>query len=93
MSTGTTLDLPETQLFIGGEWTPSGTGATLPVINPATGEAITHVSDASVQDGLAALDAACAVQDTWAAKPARDRPTSSLAPTGASSTAGTSSPD
>jgi hypothetical protein len=36
MSTGTTLDLTETQLFIGGEWTPSGTGATLPVINPAT---------------------------------------------------------
>lgn len=73
MSTGTTLDLPETQLFIGGEWTPSGTGATLPVINPATGEAITHVSDASVQDGLAALDAACAAQDNWAATPARDR--------------------
>lgn len=73
MSTGTTLDLTETRLFIGGEWIPSGTGATLPVINPATGEAIAHVSDASVQDGLAALDAACATQDAWAATPARDR--------------------
>jgi succinate-semialdehyde dehydrogenase/glutarate-semialdehyde dehydrogenase len=73
MSTRTPLDLTENQLFIGGEWTPSGTGATLPVINPATGEAITHVSDASVQDGLAALDAACAAQDAWAATPTWDR--------------------
>ncbi|YCH09190.1 NAD-dependent succinate-semialdehyde dehydrogenase [Arthrobacter sp. alpha11c] len=73
MSTGTTLDLTETRLFIGGEWKPSGTGATMPVINPATGEAIAHVSDGSVQDGAAALDAACAAQDAWAATPARDR--------------------
>ena len=73
MSTETTLDLPETRLFIGGKWTASATAATLPVINPATGEAIAHVSDASVQEGLAALDAACAAQDAWAATPARDR--------------------
>ncbi|YCK83002.1 NAD-dependent succinate-semialdehyde dehydrogenase [Arthrobacter sp. D3-18] len=73
MSTETTLDLPETRLFIGGKWTPSATDATLPVINPATGEAIAHVSDASVQEGLAALDAACAAQDAWAATPARAR--------------------
>ncbi|MGO4470917.1 NAD-dependent succinate-semialdehyde dehydrogenase [Arthrobacter sp. M-10] len=73
MSTGATLDLTETRLFIGGKWIPSGTGATLPVINPATGEAIAHVSDGSVQDGAAALDAACAAQDAWAATPARDR--------------------
>jgi len=73
MSTGTTLDLTKTRLFIGGEWISSGQGATLPVINPATGEAIAHVSDGSVQDGAAALDAACAAQDAWAATPARDR--------------------
>jgi succinate-semialdehyde dehydrogenase / glutarate-semialdehyde dehydrogenase len=73
MSTGTTLDLNETQLFISGEWTPSQTGATLPVINPATGEAFAQVADATVEDGLAALDAACAAQDAWAATPARVR--------------------
>ena len=44
------------------------------VINPATGEAIRrqwpmHRSE----DGLAALDAAVAAQDAWAATPARDR--------------------
>lgn len=73
MSTETTLDLPETRLFIGGNWTPSATDATLPVINPATGEAIAHVSDASIEEGLAALDAACTAQDRWAATPARER--------------------
>ena len=69
----TALNLTETRLFIGGEWRRSGTGAMLPVINPATGEAIAHVSDGSIQDGVAALDAACAAQDAWAATPARDR--------------------
>ena len=73
MSTGTTLDVNESRLFIGGHWTPARGGATLPVINPATGEAFAHVADATVEDGQAALDAACAAQDSWAATPARVR--------------------
>ena len=73
MSTGTTLDFTRTELFIGGEWIPATTGATLPVINPATGEVIAHVADATVTDGMTALDAACAAQDSWAATPARER--------------------
>ncbi|TLM80907.1 NAD-dependent succinate-semialdehyde dehydrogenase [Pseudarthrobacter sp. NamE5] len=73
MSSGPTLDLSRSKLFIGGEWRHGRTGQTLPVINPATGEAFAYVADATVEDGLAALDAACTVQNSWAATPARVR--------------------
>lgn len=73
MSIETPVLQHEDRLLIGGEWVPASTGRTVPVINPATGEAFAAVADASVEDGLAALDAACAAQDAWAATPARDR--------------------
>lgn len=73
MNTGTTLAVNESRLFIGGHWTPARSGVILPVINPSTGEAFAHVADATVEDGLAALDAACAAQESWAATPARVR--------------------
>jgi succinate-semialdehyde dehydrogenase/glutarate-semialdehyde dehydrogenase len=47
-----------TQLFINGAWTDSQTGATLTVLNPATGEAIGTVSHAQHSDLDLALDAA-----------------------------------
>jgi succinate-semialdehyde dehydrogenase / glutarate-semialdehyde dehydrogenase len=47
-----------TQLFINGAWTDSQTGATLPVLNPATGDAIGTVSHAQHADLDLALDAA-----------------------------------
>ncbi len=62
-----------TGLFIGGQWREAAGGATLPVADPATGEAITRVADGSVEDGRAALDAAVAVQASWAATAPRDR--------------------
>jgi succinate-semialdehyde dehydrogenase/glutarate-semialdehyde dehydrogenase len=62
-----------TELFIGGQWRPASGGGTLSVDDPATGEALTEVADASVEDGLAALDAAVAAQASWAATPPRDR--------------------
>ena len=46
------------QLFIGGAWVDSSTGTTLDVHDPATDRVIAAVSDASVEDGAAALDAA-----------------------------------
>ncbi|MFI5780538.1 NAD-dependent succinate-semialdehyde dehydrogenase [Nocardia sp. NPDC051570] len=61
-----------TQLWIGGPVDATG-GATFPVENPATGEALTHVADASPADAVRALDAAVAAQDAWAATPARER--------------------
>ncbi|XVX19148.1 NAD-dependent succinate-semialdehyde dehydrogenase [Actinomycetota bacterium] len=62
-----------TQLIIGGKWRDSSTGATIAVEDPATGSTLTHVADASVADGKAALDAAVAAQADWAKVPPRDR--------------------
>jgi succinate-semialdehyde dehydrogenase/glutarate-semialdehyde dehydrogenase len=62
-----------TGLFIGGSWRDSSDGATIKVEDPATGEVLTEVADASVADGRAALDAAVAAQASWAATAPRDR--------------------
>ncbi|HZA84516.1 MAG TPA: NAD-dependent succinate-semialdehyde dehydrogenase, partial [Actinomycetes bacterium] len=48
-------------------------GATFAVEDPATGEVLTEVADATPEDGLAALDAAVAAQAEWAAHPPRER--------------------
>lgn len=69
----TVLDKVETGLFIAGEWVPAEGGKTLAVIDPATGETIKEIADASVADGLKALDAAVAAQDEWAATAPRVR--------------------
>src|SRR5918998_3476405 len=61
------------QLFIGGEWRDAAGGATLPVEDPATGEPLVEVADATPDDATAALDACVAVQDEWAAHPPRER--------------------
>jgi succinate-semialdehyde dehydrogenase / glutarate-semialdehyde dehydrogenase len=62
-----------TQLFIGGEWRDASGGDTLDVEDPSTGESIASVADATPEDAVAALDAACAVQAEWAAHPPRER--------------------
>ncbi|MEN0084913.1 MAG: NAD-dependent succinate-semialdehyde dehydrogenase [Leifsonia sp.] len=59
-------------LYIGGEWT-AGSAGTFPVFDPATGDRIKEIADASPEDGLRALDAAVAAADDWAATPARQR--------------------
>jgi succinate-semialdehyde dehydrogenase/glutarate-semialdehyde dehydrogenase len=60
-----------TGLWIGGEERPAS--STYDVLNPATDEVLISVGNASAADALSAMDAACAVQDTWAATPARER--------------------
>ncbi|MEU6583976.1 NAD-dependent succinate-semialdehyde dehydrogenase [Nocardia sp. NPDC046763] len=60
-------------LWIGGEQVPAGDGATFPVHDPATGEILVEVADATPADGARALDAAVAAQASWAAIPARER--------------------
>jgi succinate-semialdehyde dehydrogenase/glutarate-semialdehyde dehydrogenase len=59
-------------LYIGGEWT-AGSAGTFPVFDPATGDRIKEIADASPEDGIRALDAAVAAADAWAATPARQR--------------------
>jgi succinate-semialdehyde dehydrogenase/glutarate-semialdehyde dehydrogenase len=66
------IDQVPKQLFIGGEWRDGGAG-TLTVEDPATGEALCEVADASVGDAGAALDAAVAAAPEWAAHPPRER--------------------
>ena len=60
-----------TGLWIGGEQRP-GT-STFDVLNPATDEVLTPIANATAADAIAALDAACAAQQSWAATPARER--------------------
>jgi succinate-semialdehyde dehydrogenase/glutarate-semialdehyde dehydrogenase len=62
-----------TQLYIGGEWRDASGGDTLAVEDPSTGETLVEVADATAGDATAALDAAVAVQDEWAAHPPRER--------------------
>ncbi|APZ33614.1 NAD-dependent succinate-semialdehyde dehydrogenase [Microbacterium aurum] len=59
-------------LYIGGVWQDGGAG-TFPVIDPATGNTLVEIADATPEDGIRALDAAVAAQDAWAATPPRTR--------------------
>jgi succinate-semialdehyde dehydrogenase/glutarate-semialdehyde dehydrogenase len=61
------------KLYIGGEWREASGGATLAVEDPSTGETLVEVADATPDDAKAALDAAVAVQEEWAAHPPRER--------------------
>ncbi|MCL2316874.1 MAG: NAD-dependent succinate-semialdehyde dehydrogenase [Actinomycetia bacterium] len=65
------LDSVPTGCFIDGAWV--STGATFTVHDPATGGALATVADASPEDGLRALDAAVAAQESWAATAPRTR--------------------
>jgi len=60
------------QLYIGGEWR-DGSKGTFSVEDPATGETLVDVADASEDDAKAALDAAAAAGPEWAAHPPRER--------------------
>jgi succinate-semialdehyde dehydrogenase/glutarate-semialdehyde dehydrogenase len=60
-------------LFIAGEWRSACDGATLDVLDPATGKVVKSVASASPADGTAALDAACDAFPAWAETPRRER--------------------
>ena len=60
------------QLYIGGEWRDGGKG-TFPVEDPATGESLCEIADASADDAKAALDAAVAAGPEWSQHPPRER--------------------
>jgi succinate-semialdehyde dehydrogenase/glutarate-semialdehyde dehydrogenase len=76
-----TISAPEEQkileqvpkrLYIDGEWR-DGSKGTFSVEDPATGETLVDVADASEDDAKAALDAAAAAGPEWAAYPPRER--------------------
>ncbi|WP_314146892.1 NAD-dependent succinate-semialdehyde dehydrogenase [uncultured Leifsonia sp.] len=72
MDEKTLLERVPDRLFIGGEWVTGSAGALI-VYDPATGDAIREIADASPEDGVRALDAAVAVQEEWAATAPRVR--------------------
>ncbi|MGH3649045.1 MAG: aldehyde dehydrogenase family protein, partial [Micromonosporaceae bacterium] len=67
------VDAVDKELFIGGKWRPAASGKTFDVYDPATGDVLCQVADASPSDGIDALSAAVAAQPDWAAYPPRER--------------------
>ena len=70
-NTAALLSTVPTGLWIGGEERPGS--ATFDVLNPANDEVLTQVADATAEDAVVALNAACAVQAEWAGTAPRKR--------------------
>ena len=62
-----------TDHLIGAGWTTGSRTDRIAVLNPSTGEVLTSVADATVADGIAAVDAAYEAAAGWAATPPRQR--------------------
>lgn len=65
------VDSVPTDLLIAGRWVPTDT--RIAVDNPATGEVIAHVADATAAHGASALDAAHSAAAEWSATDPRYR--------------------
>jgi len=62
-----------TDLWIGGKAVPASDGGRFDVLDPATGRVLTTVADGSVDDAIAAVDAAESAAGAWAATSPRER--------------------
>jgi succinate-semialdehyde dehydrogenase/glutarate-semialdehyde dehydrogenase len=62
-----------TGLLVDGVWQPAADAGTFTVVDPATGEPLLEIADATPGDGVRALDAAEAAKEAWAATPPRQR--------------------
>jgi|UPI00054D1CAC succinate-semialdehyde dehydrogenase/glutarate-semialdehyde dehydrogenase len=62
-----------TDLWIGGKAVPASDGGRFDVLDPATGRVLTTVADGSVDDAIAAVDAADGAAAGWAATSPRER--------------------
>ena len=60
-------------LFIGGQSVPAADGGRFDVIDPATGDVLQTVANGTVEDAIAAVDAAEAAAPAWAATAPRAR--------------------
>ncbi|HEX4250779.1 MAG TPA: NAD-dependent succinate-semialdehyde dehydrogenase [Pseudonocardia sp.] len=61
------------ELFVGGRWRPSDDCSTLDVLDPATGQRLAEVANATVADADAAVEAAAAALAGWSATAPRAR--------------------
>ncbi|MGN5238816.1 NAD-dependent succinate-semialdehyde dehydrogenase [Rhodococcus sp. SJ-3] len=73
MDTAELIRSVPTDLFLGGRWVPAENHTVFAVHDPATGDELTRVADASPGDAATALDAAVAAGPDWAATPPRQR--------------------
>ncbi len=62
-----------TGLYIDGAWRAASDGATIEVLDPSSEDVITSVASASIEDGLAAVEAAERALPAWAATAPRYR--------------------
>ncbi len=67
------LERIPTGIFINGEFTDSSSGDRFDVLNPATGEVLTTVADATPDDAARAMDLAVEAQWDWAVSAPRER--------------------
>lgn len=61
------------RLVVGGDHVPAADGGEFEVLDPATAEPIATVASATVEDAIAAVDAAHAAAEGWAGTPPRAR--------------------
>lgn len=61
------------RLFIDGTWRDGSSGETFPVLNPADGSHLTDFPAATLEDCIAAIEAADRASASWAATSARER--------------------
>jgi succinate-semialdehyde dehydrogenase / glutarate-semialdehyde dehydrogenase len=62
-----------TDLFVAGTWRPAASGGRIDVIDPSTEQKLASVADASVDEGLLAVEAAASAAPAWAATAPRQR--------------------
>ncbi|HEV3363955.1 MAG TPA: aldehyde dehydrogenase family protein, partial [Acidimicrobiia bacterium] len=67
------VDFLLTDLWIGGKAVSASDGGRFDVLDPATGEVLASVADGTVDDAIAAVDAADAAAAAWAATSPRER--------------------
>lgn len=73
MSNAPTPEPRSSNLYIGGEWREPSSGATFPVLNPATGDVFGHAPDGTREDAKLAYKVASEAQKGWAALPFTER--------------------
>jgi succinate-semialdehyde dehydrogenase / glutarate-semialdehyde dehydrogenase len=62
-----------TDLYIGGKAVPASDAGRFEVLDPATGDLVASVADGTVEDAIAAVDAAEDAAEQWAATSPRER--------------------
>ncbi|WP_407065636.1 NAD-dependent succinate-semialdehyde dehydrogenase [Devosia sp.] len=62
-----------TDLLIGGVWRGGSAGKRVEVFDPSTGKVLTSIADGTIEDGIAAVEAAAAAAKSWAATAPRQR--------------------